>query len=130
MSQGRPMCRTMASDRLRALPQLGRRPIEQGGQFIHPSFSQPADVSGNAPLVLTAGSSGTTWTVDTGFASRHRFPLAPTGPSTNPRVWYGVGLSDVPPWGDSRVEAPHKSSPWTFWPALLAYSDYRGVLLR
>ena len=71
-----------------------------------------------------------TWMVNTGYTSRHRFRLAPTGPSTNPRGWYGVGLSDVPPWGGSQVEPPHKSSPWTFLPALLAYSDYHGILLR
>ena len=51
------------------------------------------------------------WMVGTTYALGYRFPLAPTGPSTNPRGWYGVGLSDVPPWGGSWVEAPRKSNP-------------------
>ena len=99
------MCRPMARNRPWAPPQLGQRPIE-AGWTVYPSFlSRPAAVSGNAPPVSTPGSSWTTWTVDTGYTSRHHFPLAPTGPSTNPREWYGVGLSDVQPWGDSLVEA-------------------------
>ena len=47
----------MAGNQPQAPPQLGRHPIEQGGQYILHSFSRPADVSGYALLVLMAGSS-------------------------------------------------------------------------
>ena len=105
------MCHSVVWGQPWAPPRLSWHPIEQGGQYTRHSFSRPAAVSGNAPLVLVAGSSYTTWTVDTGYTSGYRFPLAPTGPSTNPRGWYGVGLSDVPPWGSSQVKAPCKSNP-------------------
>ena len=45
----------MAWNQPRVPPWLGRHPIEQDGQYICHSFSWPADVSGNALLVLTAG---------------------------------------------------------------------------
>ena len=130
MSRGRPVCHSVAQNWPRVPPRLAQHPIGQGGHYIRHSFSRPAAVSGSAPLVLGVDSSWTTWTVDTGYVSRHRFPPAPTGPSTNPRGWYGAGLSGVPPWGDSRVRAPRRSSPWTSSRVLLAYSDCCGILLR
>ena len=120
----------MARNQPRALPWLGRRPIEQGRKYIRHSFSQPADVGGNAPLVLDD------WLVLDDVDGGYRVHVKASFSSCSNRAfnkskgWYGVGLSDVPPSGNSRVEAPHKGSPWTFSPALLAYSDYRGILLR
>ena len=101
------MCRSVARGQPRVPPRLSRYLIEQGGQCTHHFFYRPVAVGGNAPLASMAGS----WTVATVYALGYRFALAPTGPSTNPRGWYGVGLSDVPPWDGSQVEAPRKSNP-------------------